>query len=327
MPCSDVSPGGALAPGVCGPVLRLPSLRASLRHAVPPVIEGALGPLAAFYVGLSIAQTRGAIVAALAWSGLIMARRRLRQEKIPAIVLVGALLLALRSAIAWEAHSAVLYFVQPAVGTALVGVAFLVSALARRPLTERFAHDFCPLGPELRAWPAVRRFFVHIALLWALLMLVDAGVVLWLLLTTSLQVFLVERTAVTWVVYAAGIAASTLWFVALLRRHGVRVAFAARPGEPAELSGLFSPTLWPQGLAAVPIGTPPRARVTRDGRGTPQCATGTALASSGEPAIVDAARGSEVRFAERGGAHRLDDAPVRSDRAALKANQAETHGL
>lgn len=224
------------APSAHRHTLRLPSLGASLRHARPALLEGVAGPVAAFYVGLAIDGTRAAIVAALCWSLAVLARRALRRERVPTIVLVGALLLILRSVISWLTGSAFLYFVQPAGGTVLVGLAFLISAVLGRPLTERFANDFCPLGPELRSWPAIRRFFRHIAVLWALVMLADAGIVLWLLVTASLKVFVLERTLASWGCYAFGIAVSTIYFVRVLRRHGIRVTFAARPGDPADLA-------------------------------------------------------------------------------------------
>ena len=65
-------------------------------------------------------------------------------------------------------------------------------------LTQRFVHDFCPIDPELLARPRVRQFFVEISLLWATVLMVNAGITLWLLLSSSLRTFVLERTAATW---------------------------------------------------------------------------------------------------------------------------------
>ena len=48
-----------------GPLLQMPDPRAAIRHAIPIVIEGVLGPLALFYLLLVMAGFRGALIAAL----------------------------------------------------------------------------------------------------------------------------------------------------------------------------------------------------------------------------------------------------------------------
>ncbi len=149
--------------------------------------------------------------------------------------MVGAALLALRSVLAYLTGSAIVYFAQPVAGTVVLGVAFLVSARRGRPLTERFVHDFCPLDHRLLQRPFVRRFFSRIALLWGAILLVNAGVGLWLLFGASLQSFLVLRTLATWGLDLGGVAASTLWFTRLLLRHGIQVLWRGRPGALAQL--------------------------------------------------------------------------------------------
>ncbi len=208
--------------------LSLPSLSASIRHALPALLEGVVGPLAIFYVTLVTAGYDGAVTAALAWSVAVVVRRWVRRERVPATVLLGTVLVALRSVIAYVTGSAFLYFLQPTAATVLVGLAFLASAVVKRPLTERLARDFCPLDPALVARPFVRRFFVHIAFLWALVLLSNAGIVLFFLVTSSLRAFVLERTVTSWGLYAFGISVSTYWFMRLLRRHGIAVSLRLR---------------------------------------------------------------------------------------------------
>lgn len=213
----------------------MPSLRASVRHASPSLLEGVIGPAAVFYVALMLGGYRPAIVAALSWSIAVLLRRLVRKKRVPAIVLLGAALLVVRSVVAYLTGSSFLYFIQPAVGTLIIGLAFLVSAASGRPLTERFAHDFCPLDKELTARPFVRSFFVKIALLWGAILLINAGVGLWLLLSASLQAFVVERTILTWLLDIGGVAVSAAWFARLMRRNGIRVLWRSKPGVPANL--------------------------------------------------------------------------------------------
>jgi hypothetical protein len=206
-----------------GGVLALPCPRAALRHAVPVVLEGVLVPIALFYVILLTLGFRGAIIAALAWSSVALARRVRNGERPSMLLLLGTALLALRTGISFFTGSSFVYFVQPAAGTILIALVLLGSAVIGRPFTQRFAHDFCPIDPELLARPLVQRFFVRISVLWASVLLVNAGLVLWLLLTSSLHAFVLERTAITWSLTALAITLSITRFIAAMRSEGFTV--------------------------------------------------------------------------------------------------------
>jgi intracellular septation protein A len=206
-------------------VLHLPSPRAFVRHALPSLIESTIGPAVLFYLVLVTAGFRGALIAALAWSYLAAGRRLVRRQRVSGMLLLGLLLISLRTLVAFATGSAFLYFVQPTAGTFLVAVIFLVTAMARRPLIERLAHDFCPLDPELFKRDFLRRFFLRVSLLWAVVLTTQAGFVLMLLLRSSLRAFVIERTLVSGVLTAGGITLSVLWFVRSMRQHGIAVRF------------------------------------------------------------------------------------------------------
>jgi intracellular septation protein A len=215
-----------------GEHLHLPSPGSVLRHACPVVAESVLIPLALFYFVLVITGFRGAVVAALAWSYLAMARRLRRKERVSTMLLLGTLLLTVRTAVAFVTGSAFLYFIQPTVMTAAVCLVLVGSAIVGRPFTQRFAADFCPIGPELLARPRVRRFFIRISLLWATVLMANAGIVLWLLVSSSLRAFVVEREAVTLSLTALAIFFSITRFMAAVRRDGVSVQWHGHPASP-----------------------------------------------------------------------------------------------
>ena len=231
---SDGCPAPRIAPlklsprrvGADGDHLGLPSPRSTLQHACPVVLEAVVGPLALFYGVLVLTGFRGALVAALAWSYLALARRVRRGERISTMLLLGTALLTARTAISFITGSALVYFAQP-MATAVVAALVLVgSAALGRPLTQRFVHDFCPIDPELLGRPRVRRFFVRVSLLWATVLIFNAGITLWLLLSSSLRTFMLERTAATWGLTALAIFLSITWFVASMRRDGITVEWA-----------------------------------------------------------------------------------------------------
>jgi hypothetical protein len=206
-----------------GDHLGLPSPRSTLQHACPVVLEAVVGPLAVFYVILVLTGFRGALLAALTWSYLALARRVRRGERISTMLLLGAALLTARTAVSFFTGSTIVYFAQPMATAVVTAFVLIGSAALGRPLTQRFVHDFCPIDPELLARPRVRQFFVRISLLWATVLIVNAGITLWLLLSSSLRTFVLERTAATWGLTALAIFLSITWFVASMRKDGITV--------------------------------------------------------------------------------------------------------
>jgi hypothetical protein len=210
-------------------VFRLPSPLASARHALPAIMESTVVPMGLFYLCLVTVGMRGALIAALGWSYGALLMRLIRRQAVPGVLVVGCAVLTIRTAIAFVTGSAFLYFMQPVAATAAVGVAFLVSALTRRPLIDRLARDFCPLEPEMLTHPVTRRVFRQLSLLWAAVMLANAGVVTWLLLRSSLASFVIERTALSWSLTLAAIAVSTWHFTRSMRRRGIRLRWDLKP--------------------------------------------------------------------------------------------------
>lgn len=228
-------------------ILHLPAPRVFVRHALPAVIEAAVGPAVLFYVVLVLAGFHGALIAAMVWSCLAAARRVVRRERIPALLVLGIVLLAVRTAVAYATGSAFLYFIQPTASTFLVALLFAGTALVKRPLIERLAHEFCPLDPVVMSRPLIRKFFLRLSVLWFAVMTVNAGTVLWLLLESSVRAFVVERTVVNTSLTVGAIVLSSTWFLRVMKAAGISVRF----GGPA-------PAL---ALAEVPAVVPAAARV------------------------------------------------------------------
>lgn len=210
-----------------GPTLHMPAPREALRHAVPVVLEGVVAPVTVFYVALITMGFRVALLAALAWSCVALVRRAIRAERISTVLILDVVLLSIRTVVAFVTGSAILYFLQPMAWSVLVAVGLVATALAHRPFTQRFAEDFCPFDPELLARPRVQRFFVRVSLLWAIVLTVNTGFALWLLLSSSLATFALERTAVSWTLTAAAVACSIFGFTATMRRDGFKVQWGS----------------------------------------------------------------------------------------------------
>jgi hypothetical protein len=197
--------------------LELPSLRVLARHALPRVIEGAVIPTLLFVTLLRFGGQAWAIAGALVWSVLVIGTRLSLGRRVPTIVVLGLGALGLRTALALAAQSSFVYFLQPTVGTATVGVLLLASAVAGKPLILRLARDFCPLPDDVMAHGHLRRFFLGISVLWGVVQLLNAGLTLYMLLSQSLGTFVVLRTTMTNTLTVAAIAISVLWFRRITR--------------------------------------------------------------------------------------------------------------
>ena len=205
-------------------------------HAIPIFIEGIIGPLVVFYPTLVLWGFRPALIATLLWSYGATARRLVRGERVSTLLILGAVLLTLRTGIAYATKSSFFYFAQPLAGTIVIAGVLLISAAIRRPFTQRFAHDFCPLSQELLHMPRIHQFFVRVSYLWAVTLLINSGVVLWLLLNSSLRSFVLERSAVTWGTTTIAIVLSILGFIRTLRNDGIHVRWGDHRHAPVVLS-------------------------------------------------------------------------------------------
>jgi hypothetical protein len=209
---------------VMSPVhLEIPDLRTVFRHAAPRFIEGTLMPLALFLVGLRVLGVWGAMTAGIVWVYSAILVRIVMRKHVPGILILGAVTLTARTIVAIAAHSVVVYFLQPSLGTMLVAAAFLFSVPINKPLAGRLANDFCPLPDEMHTNLHVRRFFRQISLLWAFVQALNASVTIWLLFSQSLGTFVMARQAVSTTLTISAIVASIVWFKRSMNRHGIHV--------------------------------------------------------------------------------------------------------
>jgi hypothetical protein len=207
----------------------LPRLRELARHAAPKAVEATLAPLALFYVALKLMGPTGANCVALGWNYLALLRRLARHEKIPGLLVLSSLALTARSLLALASGASLfVYFLQPSLATALIGGAFLLSVPLGKPLAEKLAHDFVPLPPGLVKRPRIRRLFLRISLLWALVLLANAAGTVALLVNVPIATYLLAKTGLSAGLTVAGVVVSFWWFRRGLRRHN-QEALAAAP--------------------------------------------------------------------------------------------------
>jgi hypothetical protein len=217
-------------------ILVVPHWRTATKRAVRSLLEGKIIPLLLFLLFLELAGRTGAVIAALVWSLSIITHRAATGRRVPGLVVLSAIGLTAKTAIAVASGSYVLYFVQPAITTTMVAAAFLISVPAGRPLAEKLANDFCPFAPETASHPDMRRFFERLSIMWAVTSLVNASIGLWLYFTQPLATVVIVKSVLGPTTTALTVLIAIAWFRGTLRRKGLRLQFDRSPrcaGAPA----------------------------------------------------------------------------------------------
>ena len=191
------------------------------RRCGPRLIEAMAIPTALFYLCLTRFGVGIAYVAALAWVYAAIARRRVRNHPVPPILVLGAVGITVRTVVAAASGSTFVYFLQPILGTAAMGVVFLLSIAIGRPLIGILAGEFWPLTAEVKSRPGVAHLFRGLTVLWAGVNLATAATTLLLLLYLPLATFVAAKQISGLAITCAGTTLTVAWSLRTARREGL----------------------------------------------------------------------------------------------------------
>jgi len=201
-------------------VVDLGRLRPQLVRGVRVFAETIAVPTVLLWVLLQTAGLVWGLSAVLVWCALVLALRRLLGHPLPSTLLLSAGMLCGRAVLALVLSSALVYVLQPVVGSALLGVLFLGSAAIGRPVTIRLARDFVSLPAALFDHRGIRRLFTQVTVAWGVSRLLDAGMSLGLL-HWGVGFGLVARPFFSGLLSAVTIGLCAVWALRALRRMGV----------------------------------------------------------------------------------------------------------
>jgi len=199
----------------------MPTLRAMLGRIGLQVIEGTVIPTLIFWSLLHLSGLVSALLAALGWCYLAIARRWVQGKALPAVLVVAAVLFTTRTGVALAFHSTFVYLLTPTINAFVLAIAFAGSTLLRQPLTERFARDFVGLPAHITALVAVKRVLRQLSFVWALANLINGGVALQLLLADHYDGVMLARSVLTPVLTAMAVACCVVMGRRALHREGV----------------------------------------------------------------------------------------------------------
>ena len=207
-----------------------PRLTTIIRQLAISLLVATVIPSTVFYLCLVVGGTREALVAALAWCYGTMAWRLCTRRRPSGLLWLTTAGLSTKTAFCLATGSTYVYFLQPAVTSMLVSLAFFFSLTQARPMVARVAGDFYPMTADIAARPRVQRLFKRLTLFWAVLCFSQASVTVWLLESLSLRTFVAIKSGMTITVALAGAAVTVAAAVRIARQeHLLRPRALAPP--------------------------------------------------------------------------------------------------
>lgn len=214
-------PVAALPEPAPPPAPERPGLLTIVRRVSLSLLIACLIPAGLFCSVTVLAGVWPAIVAALAWSYGAIAWRAATGRRASGLLILTAIVMTGRTAVALLADSTFLYFLQPIISDGIVAAAFLLSLASARPLVARLAGDFYPMDHELHLRPRIRKLFWRLTLLWALLCLGKAGATLWMLQSLEVETFVLVRDASLQTLNIVAVAGTIALAVRVARKEGL----------------------------------------------------------------------------------------------------------
>jgi hypothetical protein len=183
-------------------------------------------PVAAYAIAAWLDGRNAGLIAGLVAIWLTAVARKIVTGSVPSLLTISAIVLTIQTAVVLATGELWLYLLQFPLANFAMCVVFARTASGPNPLVARLAAEVVALRQPATHHPGLHRFFQGATWLWAgIFLILTAGLVV-MMFTEPTRVFLMLSTAATAALVIAGTGASTLWFLSVLRRLGLRLRFA-----------------------------------------------------------------------------------------------------
>ena len=183
-------------------------------------------PVAAYALAAWLAGRDAGLVAGLAAIWLTAIIRKVATGSVPSLLIISAVVLTLQTAVVLATGELWLFLLQFPLANLCMCLLFARTARGRDPIVARLAAEVVALRQPADHHPGLHRFFQGATWLWAGVFLLLAAGLAVLMVTEPTKTFLMLSTAATVALVVAGTGASTVWFLQVLRRLGLRLRFA-----------------------------------------------------------------------------------------------------
>ena len=184
-------------------------------------------PVAGYFIGAAFGGRDPGMIAATAACWLTVIARKVITRSVPGLLMISALVLTLQTAVVIVTGSVLFFLLQFPLANLGLCVLFARTAPTRKPLVAQLAAEVVALRQPSSHHPGLHRFFQGATWLWAGIFAVSTLGLAAALALEPVKAFMLLTTAVTIGGVIAGTGASVLWFARVLRRHGLRLRFAA----------------------------------------------------------------------------------------------------
>jgi hypothetical protein len=207
--------------------LELPRPCRLLRTVIWNLTESVGFPGVGYVVGQELAGRNAAMLAGAGVLWLTALIRKIVTGSVPGLVTISALVMTVQAAVVVATGSVWFFLLQFPLANLAMALLFARTAPTRKPLIAQLAAEVVALRQPSTHHPALHRFFQGATWLWAgLFFLMTVGFSV-MMVTEPLTIFLLLTTAVTTGIVVVGAGLSVLWFVAVVRKSGLRVRFAS----------------------------------------------------------------------------------------------------
>jgi hypothetical protein len=207
--------------------LELPRPCRLLRTVVWNLTESVGLPGIGYVVGQELAGRNAAMLAGAGVLWLTALVRKVVTGSVPGLVTISALVMTVQAAVVVATGSVWFFLLQFPLANLAMALLFARTAPTRKPLIAQLAAEVVALRQPSTHHPALHRFFQGATWLWAgLFFLMTVGFSV-MMVTEPLTLFLLLTTAVTTGIVVVGAGLSVLWFIAVVRKSGLRVRFAS----------------------------------------------------------------------------------------------------
>jgi hypothetical protein len=221
-------------PATSGHHLELPHPKRLLWTAAWNMAESVGLPFGAYIVVTDAVSPDAGLLAGTAVVWLLIAIRKLVSGPVSALLMISAIVLTIQTAVAISTGYMWMFQLQFPLANLAMSVVFARTARTRKPLVAQLAEEVVALKQPQTPHPGLHRFFQGATWFWAGLFLVLTLGMAVMMETEPYKLFMLLSSAVTIGFTLFGAAVCVIWFLAVLRRLGLRLSFAQLSRSPPE---------------------------------------------------------------------------------------------
>jgi len=189
-------------------------------------------PFGAYIVVTALVSPDAGLLAGTGVVWLLIAIRKLVTGSVSSLLMISALVLTIQTAVAISTGYMWMFQLQFPLANLAMSVVFARTAPTGKPLVAQLAEEVVALKQPATHHPGLHRFFQGVTWFWAGLFLLLTLGMSYMMETEPYKLFMVVSSVVTIGLTLVGAAICVVWFLAVVRRLGLRLRFAALSHSP-----------------------------------------------------------------------------------------------